>query len=115
MFRKIVSTTVFVFLVCGLVYSKEVCIVERSDVISRIENREFPSVFGAWDFNIINRDKPTDIHEWQYLKTMLARNVKCHRLFRPQFRKVKTSFVVEIREVSNTLTLNAGVSGDTLV
>ena len=41
--------------------------------------------------------------------------VKCHRLFRPQFRKVKTSFVVEIREVSNTLTLNAGVSGDTLV
>ena len=41
--------------------------------------------------------------------------LKCHRLFRPQFRKVKTSFVVEIREVSNTLTLNAGVSGDTLV
>ena len=36
--------------------------------------------------------------------------VKCIRLFRPQFRKVKIRFVVEIREVPNTLTPNAGVS-----
>ena len=30
--------------------------------------------------------------------------LKCHRLFRPQFRKVKTSFFAEIRQVSDTLT-----------
>ena len=41
--------------------------------------------------------------------------MKCHRLFRPKFSKVKRRFVVEIREVSNTLTSNAGVSGDTPV
>ena len=41
--------------------------------------------------------------------------VKCHRLFRPKFRKVKRRFFVEIREVSDTLTLNVGVSGDTPV
>ena len=33
-------------------------------------------------------------------------DLKCHRLFRPQFRKVKTSVFVEIREASNPLTLN---------
>ena len=32
-----------------------------------------------------------------------------------QFRKVNPSFVFEIREVSNTLTPNAGVCGDTPV
>ena len=43
------------------------------------------------------------------------RIVKCHRLFRPKISKVKPSFVAEIRQVSNTLTPNAGVFGDTLV
>ena len=41
--------------------------------------------------------------------------LKCQRLFRPKFSKVKTSFFVEIREVSDTLTPNAGVCGDTPV
>ena len=41
--------------------------------------------------------------------------VKCYRLFRPQFSKVKTSFFPDIREVSNTLTPNAGVSDYTPV
>ena len=36
--------------------------------------------------------------------------MKCQRLFRPKFSKFKTSFVVEIRQVANTLTLNEGVS-----
>ena len=35
--------------------------------------------------------------------------LKCHRLFRPQFRKFNPSFFVENREVSNTLTPNVGV------
>ena len=48
-------------------------------------------------------------------QTLLAKEMKCHRLFRPQFSKFKTSFFVEIREVSDTLTLNADVSGDTPV
>ena len=42
-------------------------------------------------------------------------NVKCHPLFRPLFRKVKRRFVFEIRQVSDTLTPNGGVCGDTLV
>ena len=41
--------------------------------------------------------------------------LKCYRLFRPQFSKVKTSFLLEIREVSNTLTPSVGVFGDTPV
>ena len=36
--------------------------------------------------------------------------VNCHRLFRPKISKVKTRFVVEILQVSNTLTPNVGVS-----
>ena len=35
--------------------------------------------------------------------------LKCHRLFRPQFRKFNPSFFVENREVSDTLTPNVGV------
>ena len=45
--------------------------------------------------------------------TSKQRNVKCQRLLGPKFHKVKTSFVVKIRQVSNTLMPNAGVSGDT--
>ena len=42
-------------------------------------------------------------------------SVKCHPLFGPQFSKVKIRFVFEIREVSDTLTPNGGVCGDTPV
>ena len=42
-------------------------------------------------------------------------DVKCHPLFRPKFSKVKIRFVVETLQVSDTLTLNVGVSGDTPV
>ena len=38
------------------------------------------------------------------------KRLKCQRLFRPQFRKVKIRFLSEIREVSNTLTPHVGVS-----
>ncbi len=41
--------------------------------------------------------------------------VKCQRLLGPEFRKVKTSFVSEIRQVSDTLTLSEGVFDDTPV
>ena len=41
--------------------------------------------------------------------------LKCQRLFRPKFSKFKTSFFVENQEVSDTLTLNVGVSDDTPV
>ena len=41
--------------------------------------------------------------------------VKCHPLFGPKFSKVKIRFVFEIREVSDTLTPNVGVFGDTPV
>ena len=39
--------------------------------------------------------------------------LKCIRLFRPQFRKVKTTFVSQ--KVSNSLTPNVGVFGDTRI
>ena len=41
-----------------------------------------------------------------------VKHLKCHRLFRPKISKVKTSFAVEIREVSNTLFVlkNNGIS-----
>ena len=35
--------------------------------------------------------------------------LKCYRLFRPKFRKVKTSFFAQIPQVSNTLTPSEGV------
>ena len=36
-------------------------------------------------------------------------HLKCYRLFRPKFRKVKTSFFAQIPQVSNTLTPSEGV------
>ena len=41
--------------------------------------------------------------------TTVVETIKCYRLFRPKFSKVKTSFVAQIRQVSNTLTPSAGV------
>ena len=41
--------------------------------------------------------------------------MKCQRLLGPEFRKVKTSFVSQIRQVSDTLTLSEGVFDDTPV
>ena len=49
------------------------------------------------------------------IKTSNDDTVKCIRLFRLQFDKVKRRCVVEIPEVSNTLTPNAGVCDDTPV
>ncbi len=43
------------------------------------------------------------------------KDVKCYRLFRPKFSKVKTSFFAQIPQVSNTLTQSEGVCDYTLV
>ena len=43
------------------------------------------------------------------------KKLKCQRLFRPKISKVKTRFFAEIRAVSDTLTPNVGVFGDTPV
>ena len=51
----------------------------------------------------------------EHLPHRLRQLSKCHPLFGPQFRKVKRRFVFEIRQVSDTLTPNGGVCGDTLV
>ena len=42
-------------------------------------------------------------------------DVKCYRLFRPKFSKVKTSFFAQIPQVSNTLTQSEGVCDYILV
>ena len=52
-------------------HSEEVCLVSRDDVISKIENRTFPSVFGAWHYDMVNYDKPDDTSEWEYHREML--------------------------------------------
>ncbi len=41
--------------------------------------------------------------------------LKCYRLFRPKFSKVKTSFFAQIPQVSNTLTQSEGVCDYILV
>ena len=46
---------------------------------------------------------------------VLYNQMKCQRLFRPQFRKFNPSFAARIPQVSNTLTPNVGVSDDTPV
>ena len=68
----------------------------------------------------ISKEKIDDICTFDGYNTeeqeeALSKLVKCQRLFRPKFSKVKTSFAVEIREVSNTLTPSEGVFGDTPV
>ena len=40
---------------------------------------------------------------------MVNLKVKCYRLFRPKFSKVKTSFFAQIPQVSNTPTPSEGV------
>ena len=42
-------------------HSEEICIVGREDVISRIENRSFPSIFSAWSNRVINYNDPESI------------------------------------------------------
>ncbi len=42
-----------------------------------------------------------------------SQSMKCHRLFGPQFSKVNPSFVSQIRQMSDTLTPNVGVFGET--
>ena len=75
MFRKLVATAVFVFLLCvSAAYNDEVCIVDRSDIISRIENRSFPSVFTAFDYNLVNNPEKIHVDEWEYLSSMLTLN-----------------------------------------
>ena len=44
-----------------------------------------------------------------YLGKCIGDTVKCYRLFRPKFSKVKTSFFAQIPQVSNTLTPSEGV------
>ena len=39
----------------------------------------------------------------------VEKHLKCYRLFRPKFSKVKPSFFAQIPQVSNTLTPSEGV------
>ena len=60
---------------------------------------------------------PEDEQQFAYIIFEIIKDkyVKCQRLFRPQFSKVKTSFVSQIRQESDTLTPSEDVSDDTLV
>ena len=48
-------------------------------------------------------------------RTQIVQELKCYRLFRPKFSKVKTSFFAQIPQVSNTLTQSEGVCDYILV
>lgn len=52
----------------------EICEIDRPSVVERVENRSYPSVFGAWDHTLLNYPRPDDIFEWLYYKDMLAYN-----------------------------------------
>ena len=56
------------------VYAEEICIIDRPPIVERIENRSYPSVFGAWSHELLNYPRPDDIYEWSYYKEMLTRN-----------------------------------------
>lgn len=68
---KSIVVTISVFIALS-VWAEEVCIVERQPIINRIENRQFPSVFGAWHHTLLNYERPADIWEWEYTKNMLT-------------------------------------------
>ncbi|MCE2399466.1 hypothetical protein J4G08_01120 [Candidatus Poribacteria bacterium] len=53
-------------------YAEEVCEINRPSIVERIENRTYPSVFGAWSHELLNYPRPDDIYEWSYYKEMLA-------------------------------------------
>ena len=54
------------------VHAEEICIIDRPSIVERIENRTYPSVFGAWNHELINYPKPDSVWEWSYLKDMRA-------------------------------------------
>ncbi len=74
MFRKSVLVLALLLCVVSAYSDKEICIVDRSDIISRIENRSFPSLFGAWDYKIINHPKPFEVLDWETRKKLQTYN-----------------------------------------
>ena len=56
------------------VHAEEVCEINRPSIVERIENRSYPSVFGAWGHELLNYPRPDNIYEWSYYKEMLAHN-----------------------------------------
>ena len=56
----------------NLGYSEEVCEIDRSSIVERIENRSYPSVFATWNHELINYPIPDNVWEWSYLKEMRA-------------------------------------------
>ena len=62
------------------VHTEEICIIDRPPLVERIENRSYPSVCGAFQFDLVNKRPPDDVDdvwEWSYHKEMLV----YHNLF----------------------------------
>ena len=53
-------------------YSEEICETSRDNIVERVVNRSYPSVFVPWAHSLLNHPRPDDIYEWSYLKNMLA-------------------------------------------
>ena len=81
------------------------------------------NIIGLLNSYIVDLAKPTavtdssntDLGFTEDLFKSMNNPVKCYRLFRPKFSKVKTSFFAQIPQVSNTLTQSEGVCDYILV
>lgn len=94
-----IAIALFMLIATGL-YSQEICVVDRNNIIDRIENRSFPSVFGGGHPEILNLNyqRPDDIEEWEYLKVMMSH----HDLFiRGIFRGLQWHYTPENIKILN--------------
>ena len=53
-------------------YSEEVCEIDRSSIVERVENRSYPSTSSEMEYVLLNYPRPDDVSDWSYIKEMLA-------------------------------------------
>ena len=54
------------------VYAEEVCEIDRSSIVERVENRSYPSTSSEMEYVLLNYPRPDDVWDWSYIKEMLA-------------------------------------------
>ena len=59
--------------VTGVPAEEKVCEVERLNIVERVVNRSYPSVYASWGHEIANEPMPEDIWDWSYYKKVLSR------------------------------------------
>lgn len=54
------------------VHTEEICEINRDNIVERLVNRSYPSVFGVWDHVFHNIPPPGNKWEWSYYKKALS-------------------------------------------